>query len=107
MSKNITKITLSEEDKLYLQSLSKTRTIQAQVVDRARIILFKADGKTDKFISEGLGIGLSTVRRCIEKYIDLPVQYYPELLFPQQVYRPHKIPVHTARDCIQNHRTRF
>ena len=43
MSKNITKITLSEEDKLYLQSLSKTRTIQAQVVDRARIILFKAD----------------------------------------------------------------
>ena len=70
MSKNITKITLSEEDKLYLQSLSKTRTIQAQVVDRARIILFKADGKTDKFISEGLGIGLSTVRRCIAKYID-------------------------------------
>ena len=70
MSKNVTKITLSDDDKLYLLSLSKTRTIQAQVVDRARIILFKADGKTDKFISEGLGIGLSTVRRCIAKYID-------------------------------------
>lgn len=70
MSKNITKIILSDDDKMYLQSLSKTRTIQAQVVDRARIILFKADGKTDKFISEGLGIGLSTVRRCIAKYID-------------------------------------
>ncbi|SHL59163.1 hypothetical protein SAMN02745136_05274, partial [Anaerocolumna jejuensis DSM 15929] len=35
---------LSDEDKTYLKSLSKTRTIQAQVVDRARILLYKADG---------------------------------------------------------------
>ncbi len=30
---------LTDEDKKYLKSLSKTRTIQAQVVDRARILL--------------------------------------------------------------------
>lgn len=35
---------LSDEDKKYLKSLSKTRTIQATVVDCARILLYKADG---------------------------------------------------------------
>ena len=35
---------LTDEDKKYLKLLSKTRTIQAQVVDRARILLYKADG---------------------------------------------------------------
>ena len=34
-----TYLTLSEEDKDYLKTLSKKRTIQAQVVDRARILI--------------------------------------------------------------------
>lgn len=46
MSKIITTIILTTEDKNYLKSLSKNRTIQAQVVDRARILLFKSEGKT-------------------------------------------------------------
>ena len=41
-----TYLALSDEDKDYLKSLSKKRTIQAQVVDRARILLYKADGMT-------------------------------------------------------------
>lgn len=36
----ITYLVLSDEDKDYLKSLSKKRTIQAQVVDRARILLY-------------------------------------------------------------------
>lgn len=68
MSKNVVRLSVTDEDKIYLQSLIKTRTIQAQVVDRARILLFKAEGKTDKFIAEGLGLDISTVRRCINKY---------------------------------------
>ncbi len=36
-----TYLVLSDEDKDYLKSLSKTRTIQAQVVDRARILYIK------------------------------------------------------------------
>ena len=41
-----TYLALSDEDKDYLKSLSKKRTIQAQVVERARILLYKADGMT-------------------------------------------------------------
>ena len=39
-----TYLPLSDEDRDYLKALSKKRTIQAQVVDRARILLYKADG---------------------------------------------------------------
>ena len=35
-----TYLTLSEEDKDYLKTLSKKRTIQAQIVDRAKILLY-------------------------------------------------------------------
>lgn len=38
-----TKLQLSDSDKKYLQSLTKARTMQAQVVDRARILLLKAE----------------------------------------------------------------
>ena len=41
-----TYLPLSDEDRDYLKALSKKRTIQAQVVDRARILLYKADGMT-------------------------------------------------------------
>ena len=47
---------LSDEDKKYLKSLSKTRTIQAQVVDRARILLYKADGVSFDDIAARLNI---------------------------------------------------
>lgn len=68
MSKIITTIILTTEDKNYLKSLSKNRTIQAQVVDRARILLFKSESKTDQFVAEGLGISINTVRRCVSRY---------------------------------------
>ncbi len=42
------RITISEEDVAYLKSLIKTRTIQSQVVDRARILLWKSEAKTEK-----------------------------------------------------------
>lgn len=63
-----TYLALSDEDKNYLKSLSKKRTIQAQVVDRARILLYKADGLTFIEIAEKLAISTSTVRLCISKY---------------------------------------
>lgn len=61
---------LSDEDKTYLKSLSKTRTIQAQVVDRARILLYKADGISFDEIATRLNISKRTVRLCISKYYD-------------------------------------
>jgi len=62
------KITLSSEDHEYLYSLSKSRTIQAQVVDRARILLQKEDGIENKVIANGLGINVNTVSLCLKKY---------------------------------------
>lgn len=59
---------LSDEDKKYLKSLSKTRTIQAQVVDRARILLYKADGVSFDDIADRLNISKRTVRLCISKF---------------------------------------
>lgn len=59
---------LSDEDKKYLKSLSKTRTIQAQVVDRARILLYKADGVSFDDIATRLNISKRTVRLCISKF---------------------------------------
>ncbi|NBH15879.1 winged helix-turn-helix transcriptional regulator, partial [Lachnospiraceae bacterium] len=63
-----TYLALSDEDRDYLKSLSKKRTIQAQVVDRARILLYKADGMTYQEIAEKLAISTATVRLCITKF---------------------------------------
>lgn len=63
-----TYLALSDEDKDYLKSLSKKRIIQAQVVDSARILLYKADGMTFEEISEKLSVSTSTVRLCISKF---------------------------------------
>ncbi len=49
-----TYLPLSDEDRDYLKALSKKRTIQAQVVDRARILLYKADGMTFQQIADKL-----------------------------------------------------
>lgn len=62
-------IELSNDEKDYLKSLIKTRTIQAQVVDRARMLLWKSESKPDKAIADNLGVSINTVRRCIERYL--------------------------------------
>ena len=63
-----TYLPLSDEDRDYLKSLSKKRTIQAQVVDRARILLYKADGMTFQEIADKLAISTATVRLCVSKF---------------------------------------
>ena len=68
MSKITTRILLSDDDKEYLKSLVRNRTIQAQIVDRSRILLSKSEGKADKAVADGLGISVNTVRRCVSRY---------------------------------------
>lgn len=63
-------IKLIEGDHNYLLSLSKNRTIQAQVVEHAKILLQKEAGKTDKSVAEGLCIDVNTVRLCVKKYLE-------------------------------------
>lgn len=51
-----TYLALSDEDKDYLKTLSKKRTIQAQIVDRAKILLYKSAGMNFSDISEKLAV---------------------------------------------------
>lgn len=55
-------IELMEGEYDYLLSLSKNRTIQAQIVEHAKILLQKEAGKPDKSVAEGLCIDVNTVR---------------------------------------------
>lgn len=61
-------IELSNDDIEYLQSLTRTRTIQAQVVDRARMLLFKAQGESNASIAERLDVNINTVKLCLSKF---------------------------------------
>lgn len=70
MANNTYCIELLDGDHDYLLSLSKTRTIQAQVSERAKILLQKEAGKSDKSVAEGLCIDVNTVRRCVQKYLE-------------------------------------
>ncbi len=70
MSKPPYTIKLSDTDREYLQKISRSRTSQARTVDRSRILLQKEKGRTDKDISEGLGVSINTVRLCISKYFE-------------------------------------
>lgn len=65
-----TYLALSDEDKDYLKTLSKKRTIQAQIVDRAKILLYKSDGMTFSDIAEKLDVSPSTVQLCISKFYE-------------------------------------
>src|SRR5215469_9404608 len=62
------KIKISEEDRAYLESIVRSRTMQAQISQRARIILLRADGISIDAIADKAGINRKSVMLCIEKY---------------------------------------
>lgn len=67
-------ITLTNEEVLYLQSLTRQRTIQAQVVDRAKMLLYKAQGASNSDIAERLDVNINTVKLCLSKFREGGVQ---------------------------------
>ena len=60
---------LSTEDRDYLEQQTRARTIQAQTVNRARILLLKADGLSVADIADKVGLNRKSVMLCIEKYV--------------------------------------
>lgn len=60
---------LSSEDRDYLEQQTRARTIQAQTVNRARILLLKADGLSVADIANKVGLNRKSVMLCIEKYV--------------------------------------
>ena len=61
-------ITLTSEERNYLETQTRARTIQAQTVCRARILLLRADGIAIDTIADKVGINRCSVMLCIKKF---------------------------------------
>ena len=70
MGKKASTITLSTNDRSYLEAQTRARTIQAQTVNRARILLLKADGISIDDIADKVGMNRKSVMLCINKYLE-------------------------------------
>jgi transposase len=70
MGKKASVITLSDEDRSYLETQTKARTIQAQTVMRARILLLKADGLSIDAIADKVDMNRKSIMLCINKYLE-------------------------------------
>lgn len=63
-------INLTAEERDYLEAQARARTIQAQTVSRARILLLKADGCPIDDIADKVGINRKSVMLCLKKYAE-------------------------------------
>lgn len=70
MGRNTTSLELSNADREYLELQTRARTIQAQTVNRARIILLKADGVSIDEIADKVGMNRKSVMLCLKKFKD-------------------------------------
>ena len=70
MGKKATFITLSSEDRAFLEEQTRARTIQAQTVIRAKILLLKADGISIDAIADKVDLNRKSVMLCINKYLE-------------------------------------
>ena len=68
MGKKASKITLTPEERSYLELQTRSRTIQAQTVCRARILLLKADGEPIDVIADKVGLNRCSVMLCLKKF---------------------------------------
>ncbi len=68
MGKKSGAIILTEEERSYLETQMRSRTIQAQTVQRARILLLRADGISIDSIADKVGINRCSVMLCLKKY---------------------------------------
>ena len=70
MGRKASTIILSSEDRAYLETQTKARTIQAQTVERARILLLKADGFSIDAIADKTDLNRKSVMLCVNKYVE-------------------------------------
>lgn len=68
MGRKSSVITLTAKEREYLETLTRARTIQAQTVNRARILLLKAAGCFIDDIADKVGINRKNVMLCLNKY---------------------------------------
>ena len=68
MGKRASSIKLSNEEREYLELQTRARTIQAQTVARARILLLRADGVSIDAIADKVDINRCSVMLCLKKF---------------------------------------
>ena len=69
--RTIPPLTVSAEDRTYLDRLARSRTAPARAMARARVLTAYADGASCPAIARTLGIPLPTVMRCVKKALAL------------------------------------
>ena len=65
MGKRASSIELSNEEREYLELQARARTIQAQTVTRARILLLRADSVSIDAIADKVGLNRCSVMLCL------------------------------------------
>ena len=70
MSRKPNTITLTKEERDYLETQTRARTIQAQTVNRARILLLKSEGVSINVIADKIGINRKSVMLCLNKFAE-------------------------------------
>lgn len=68
MGKRASSIELSNEEREYLKLQTCARTIQAQTVTRARILLLRADSVSIDAIADKVGLNRCSVMLCLKKF---------------------------------------
>ncbi len=68
MGRKAEAITLTAEEREYLELQTRSRTIQAQTVGRARILLLRADATPIDVIADKVGINRCSVLLCLKKF---------------------------------------
>ena len=68
MGKRASSIELSNEEREYLELQARARTIQAQTVTRARILLSRADSVSIDAIADKVGLNRCSVMLCLKKF---------------------------------------
>lgn len=68
MGRKSTVIELTSADREYLELQTRARTIQTQTVNRSRIFLLKADGRSIDDIADKVGMNRKSVMLCSSKF---------------------------------------
>ena len=59
---------LSPEERYQLETIIRTRTLQAQVVSRVRILLLKGNGDSVDSIAEKVDLNRNNILLCLKKF---------------------------------------
>ena len=74
MPNTIKTISLTDDDKFYLNKLLTQSTLEVRIYQRAKTLLLKSDGMSNEAIAEKLDIGIGAVKRCLKKFKDNGVE---------------------------------